>query len=78
MIFAQNTSVVLVKPGGRLTSEEDIHAIINRGGEVKVINGTVKFLHAEAGITKVTIEAEIENQSGGASVELDNNMKVKQ
>ncbi|VAW75984.1 hypothetical protein MNBD_GAMMA12-2654 [hydrothermal vent metagenome] len=76
-VFATNTIVILVQPGGKLLSEEDVFAIINRGGEVKVVDGTVDNLHSEAGSTKVTNDAEINNQSGSALVELDNNIKLK-
>ena len=35
-VFADGTSVIIIKPGGKLTSEEDVHAIVNRGGETYI------------------------------------------
>lgn len=64
-------------PGGKLITGEDVYMIVNRGRKVEIVDVTINNLHAESGLTKITSDTDVKNQSGSAPVERDNNIKLQ-
>lgn len=69
-VTGEPTTVIIVEKGGVLWSEENVYAIVNQGGDVKITDGDINILHAGSGKTLISPEAEFKKQSGKSEVEL--------